>query len=150
VWPHDTAIAAAGLARAGHLEEALVLVRGLLDAALHFSYRLPELFSGFSRDPYGFPVGYPTTSSPQAWAAASVLLLVRILLGLEPHLPAGEMRLAPIVLPEALPMVLDGLEVAGGRLSLRFDAGGALSVDEVPPGVRLAVEPPLLAAGRRP
>ncbi len=148
VWPHDTAIAAAGLARAGHLEEALVLVRGLLGAAPHFSYRLPELFSGFSRDPYGFPVGYPTTSSPQAWAAGSVLLLVRILLGLEPHLPAGELRLAPIVLPEALPMVLEGLEVAGGRLSLRLDAGGALSVDEVPPGVRLAVEPPLLGAGR--
>lgn len=143
VWPHDTAIAAAGLARSGRVEEALVLVRGLLDAAPHFSYRLPELFSGFTREPFGFPVGYPTTSSPQAWAAASVLLLVRALLGLEPDLPSGELRLAPVVLPEALPVVLEGLRVAGGRLSLRLDADGALSVDEVPPGVRLTMEPPL-------
>lgn len=44
----------------------------------------------------------------------------------------------------------EGLAVAGGRLSLRLDAAGALSVDEVPPGIRLAVEPPLLGAGRRP
>lgn len=84
VWPHDTAIAIAGLARAGFPGEALTLASGLLDAAPHFSYRLPELFSGFPRDAFGFPVGYPTTSSPQAWAAASVLLLIRVLLELEP------------------------------------------------------------------
>jgi glycogen debranching enzyme len=49
VWPHDTAIAAAGLARAGHPGAAWSLIDGVLAAAGAFDYRLPELFAGFGR-----------------------------------------------------------------------------------------------------
>ena len=49
VWPHDSAIAAAGLARYGYWEEAQRVAVGLLDAAAHFGGRLPELFCGFDR-----------------------------------------------------------------------------------------------------
>jgi glycogen debranching enzyme len=46
VWPHDTAIAIAGLRRAGFVDEALLLAAQLLDAATACDARLPELYSG--------------------------------------------------------------------------------------------------------
>jgi glycogen debranching enzyme len=138
VWPHDTALAAAGLARAGFADEALLLTRGLVAAAPFFADRLPELFCGFPRDPFGFPVAYPTTSSPQAWAAASVLLLVRVLLGLEGDLPHGRLGVKPNLPRDAVPLGLRGLRLAGGRLSLEVDADGTTSATERPDGIVLA------------
>jgi glycogen debranching enzyme len=84
VWPHDTAICVAGLARYGHVEQARRLALGLLDASAHFGHRLPELFSGFARTEMSVPVPYPAACSPQAWAAAAPIELVRALLGLQP------------------------------------------------------------------
>lgn len=132
VWPHDTAIAIAGLARAGFVEEAMTLASGLLDAAPHFSYRLPELFSGFPRDAFGFPVGYPTTSSPQAWAAASVLLLIRVLLGLDPDGSGDQLKVRPILPADALPFTLEGLRLGSRLLSLRVDSDRSVELTEVP------------------
>jgi glycogen debranching enzyme len=134
VWPHDTAIAVAGLVRTGFEDTALTLARGLLDAAPFFSYRLPELFSGFPRDAFGFPVGYPTTSSPQAWAAASVLLLIRALLGLEPDGAGERLNARPILPPGALPLRLEGLRLGPRQLSLRVDRDGSVELTEVPGG----------------
>jgi glycogen debranching enzyme len=84
VWPHDTAIIAAGLARYGYREEASRLAVATLEAARHFDYRLPEVFVGDARETTGVPVAYPTACSPQAWASGTPLLLLRVLLGLEP------------------------------------------------------------------
>jgi glycogen debranching enzyme len=99
VWPHDTAIAVAGLLRYAHLPGAVDLAHrladGLLDAAVSFGGRLPELFCGFSRDDFSLPVPYPTSCSPQAWASASPLLLVRAFLGLEPHVPRRTLSTRP-------------------------------------------------------
>lgn len=51
VWPHDTAIAVAGLLRYPRVPDACVLAHrlasGLLDAADAFGTRLPELYCGF-------------------------------------------------------------------------------------------------------
>ena len=135
VWPHDTAIAVAGLARAGFVREAVAVARGLLDAAPFFAYRLPELFSGFARDRFGFPVRYPTSCSPQAWAAASVLLVLRVLLGLEAYLPVGRLAIDPVLPPDALPLRLDGLVLGWGRLSFGVDTQGAVQVVEAPAGL---------------
>ena len=52
-----------------------------------FGGRLPELFCGFDRSDYAAPVPYPTSCSPQAWAAASPVLLLRTLLRLDPACP---------------------------------------------------------------
>ena len=41
------------------------------------------------------PVGYPTSCSPQAWAAASPLLCLRTLLRLDPWVPYGKTWLCP-------------------------------------------------------
>ena len=84
VWPHDTALSAAGLVRYGLIEEAHRLIEGLLDVASAMGGRLPELFAGFSRDEVPQPAVYPTSCVPQAWAAATPLLLLRLLLRFDP------------------------------------------------------------------
>jgi glycogen debranching enzyme len=99
VWPHDTAIAVAGLYRYSHVPGAVELAQrltsGLLDAANAFGGRLPELFCGFGRDEFSPPVPYPTSCSPQAWASATPLLLVRSALGLHPDVPRRTLALRP-------------------------------------------------------
>ena len=71
-------------------------------------FRSPEAFAGYDRTATHVPVPYPTACSPQAWAAAAPLLLVRLMLGLEPtangltvrpHLPADVNRLVVRGLP---------------------------------------------------
>jgi glycogen debranching enzyme len=137
VWPHDTMLAIGGLIAYGHLDEALTLVGGLLAASSHFSYELPELFSGISRDEVAHPVGYPTSSSPQAWAAAVPIYLTEQLLGIRPDLPAGRVEVAPL-LPAGIELELHGLRVANGVLSLRAE-GRRAQFFEVPPGIDVVV-----------
>ena len=43
---------------------------------------------------------YPTSCSPQAWASAAPLLLVRSFLGLHPHVPHRRLVVSPL-LPRA-------------------------------------------------
>ncbi len=85
VWPHDNGLIAAGLARYGRPEEAGRIAMAMFEAATQFDHRLPEAFAGYPRSLTKFPVRYPTACSPQAWAAGTPLLLIRVLLGLEPH-----------------------------------------------------------------
>ena len=61
-------------------------------AATHFGGRPPELFAGIAREEVPMPVSYPASCSPQAWSSASVLLLVRVMLGLEPTATGVELR----------------------------------------------------------
>ena len=102
VWPHDTAIAVAGMMRYGFVAQAQQVSLGLLDAAAKLGGRLPELICGFDRSEFDDPVPYPTSCSPQAWAAASPLLVLRSLLRFEPDLPRGVIACQP-----ALPSELD-------------------------------------------
>jgi glycogen debranching enzyme len=85
VWPHDNSLIAAGLARYERREEAGWIAHSMLEAAAYFDHRLPEVFAGYPRSLTEFPVEYPTPCSPQAWAAGTPLLLIRVLLGLEPR-----------------------------------------------------------------
>jgi glycogen debranching enzyme len=96
VWPHDSALVAAGLMRYGYVAEAQQIASGLLDAAAHFDGRLPELICGFDRADYGIPVAYPASCSPQAWASATPVHLVRTLLRLQPDIPDGNVWIAPV------------------------------------------------------
>jgi glycogen debranching enzyme len=123
VWPHDTAIAVAGLARYGFANAARRVALGLLDAAMAHDGRLPELFSGIDRRDVAVPVDYPTSCSPQAWAAASPLLLLRVLFGLEPDVPAGRVGASPII-PDGLGRLeLRGLPLGQSHVDLRWAAG---------------------------
>ena len=82
VWPHDTAVVAAGLSRSGHRNKAKALAHALFHAAsLMPHHRLPELFSG-DPAPNG-PLPYPEACSPQAWSASAPLWLLSVLIGIE-------------------------------------------------------------------
>ena len=118
VWPHDTALTAWGLARHGYVEAARRVARALIEAAGHFEWSLPEVFAGYARDETPFPIAYPTAARPQAWAAGTPILLVRVLLGLEPD--RLRQRLVSTVTDE-LPSWLEGLE---SRASARSAATG--------------------------
>ena len=118
VWPHDNALIAAGLMRYGFVEEAHRVAFGLLEAATFFGGRLPELFCGFDRAEYPEPVPYPTSCSPQAWAAATPFNLIRTLLRFDPCVPTHDVWLAP-ALPEKFGHLrVDNLPLAGSRVSI--------------------------------
>jgi glycogen debranching enzyme len=125
VWPHDTAICAAGLARYGFTDEAGRIARGILDAGAAYAGRLPELFSGLDRTEFPYPIPMPSSCSPQAWAAASPLLLIRTVLGLEPDIPSGKVFLDP--LPEhaeAADITIRDMPLAGHRVAVDGRAHG--------------------------
>ncbi len=127
VWPHDTVLVAAGLLRYGFREHAERIATGVLDAAEAFGGRLPELFCGFSRDEVPVPVSYPTSCSPQAWAAGVPYELLRIALGLRADLPHGLLEAGPAMglLGEAR---ITGLRL-GDRPVAVATAGAEVSVE---------------------
>jgi glycogen debranching enzyme len=113
VWPHDTALAAVGMARYRLVEPFTALATALFEAVHHFEgARLPELFCGFRRVEGHGPTRYPVACSPQAWAAVVVFHLVRGMLGFEAD--AAENRLT--LSNPRLPPWLDWLEIRGLRL----------------------------------
>jgi glycogen debranching enzyme len=137
VWPHDTAVAVAGLARYGLMGAATTLAESLLDAAQHHEHRLPELFAGLDRADVAVPVSYPSSCSPQAWAAVAPLLLLRSLLRFHPDLPAGRLRLAPAVPDAWLPLRMENLRLGDAELVVEVDADGQVRVEGLPAGVEL-------------
>ena len=124
VWPHDNSLVAWGLARSGRCRDAARILRAMVEAAGHFDYRLPEVFAGFARDDTRFPVVYPTASTPQAWAAATPVLLLQIVLGLAPDRGAHVLRSEAQEVPEWLDgLWLDGVHAFGRRWTVRVDRG---------------------------
>lgn len=119
VWVHDTAIAVAGLARTRANPKALeALLAGLLAAAPHFEYQMPELFGGQPREA-GAPVPYPASCHPQAWAAAAGVFLATALSGIQPDVPAGHVILAPPLTPPPIgTFSLRGVNIAGSLLNV--------------------------------
>lgn len=136
VWPHDTAICIAGLRRAGFADEALTLAGGLLAAAGATGGRLPELFAGLGVRDVAAPVPYPASCSPQAWAAASPLLVVRALLGLEPDLPSHSITVDPVLPPAARHLSVVDVPIGAGRMTIEVD-GDALAVRGLPREIAL-------------
>ncbi|HEX4218090.1 MAG TPA: hypothetical protein VHZ02_06975, partial [Acidimicrobiales bacterium] len=143
VWPHDTAIVAAGLARYGFDAAARRLVLGLFDAAATQGGRLPELFSGLDRNELSVPVGFPTSCSPQAWSAASPLLCLRTLLRLDPWIPYGKTWLCPN-LPDGIGYLkVEGIPLAGSRVTIEAgsEVAGGVSVTGLPSEIELILQP---------
>jgi glycogen debranching enzyme len=143
VWPHDTAIVAAGLARYGFDAAAQQIIRALIDGAVAQGGRLPELFSGLARSELAVPVGYPTSCSPQAWAAASPLLCLRTLLRLDPWVPYGKTWLCPNLPDWVGYLKVEGIPLAGSRVTVEVgkDVPGGVTVTGLPPEIELVREP---------
>lgn len=120
VWPHDSTLAAHGLMRYGFIEEAQRIAYGLFEAAEHFGGRLPELFCGLDRARFPHPLPYPAACSPQAWAAAAPIHLIRMLMRFDPAIPWNELWLAP-ELPQGFGQFrVDNVPFAGSRLVINI------------------------------
>ncbi|MFJ2772860.1 glycogen debranching N-terminal domain-containing protein [Streptomyces sp. NPDC087300] len=138
VWTHDTAIAVQGLCTSGRHAEAAALADGLLDAAVHFSYRMPELYGGDARtDVSPAPLAYPAACRPQGWSAASGVAVLGALLGLRPDAPRRALGLRPPHPGLLGPLAVSGLRLAGADLSVRIDRTGRTTVTGLPDGWRV-------------
>jgi len=134
VWPHDTAIAVQGLYAAGQSIVAGSFVAGLTTAAESFAYRLPELYGGLGRAEETTPTPYPLSCRPQAWAAASAVAVLVAVLGIEPDVPNGVLRIRPADPFPWRRLEVRGLRVGTGVLSLRVE-DGRLTILEAPDGL---------------
>jgi glycogen debranching enzyme len=131
VWPHDTSIAAWGLARYGFWKESHALVHALFTAAQWFDWSLPEVFAGFSRSETPFPIAYPTAARPQAWAAGAPVLCLKVLLGLQPDAESGRLVTCAPALPDWIgPVDVDGIPALGRTWRVLADPRGAVTVEE--------------------
>ncbi len=123
VWPHDTALCAAGAARYKRWDIVDQIVDGALDAAGHFGGRPPELFAGIARDEAPMPVAYPASCSPQAWSSASILLLIRALLDMNPSPDRASIRIDRPDISTVSNMQIEHLAVGARRFTLTITDG---------------------------
>ncbi|HYG39240.1 MAG TPA: amylo-alpha-1,6-glucosidase [Cytophagales bacterium] len=83
IWPHDNAMIAHGFSRYGLKNGVEKVMTAVFETSLYVeNQRLPELFCGFERRRGENWTAYPVACSPQAWAVASVFLLLQSSLGL--------------------------------------------------------------------
>jgi glycogen debranching enzyme len=131
VWPHDNSLIAAGLARCGRRDQALRIVRRMLEAAAYFDYELPEVFAGLPRTTTPFPIAYPTAARPQAWAAGTPVLLLQVLLGLEPDRASRSLltTLTDELPPWACSLRLTGVRAFDGSWDVSVGDDGSIRVE---------------------
>lgn len=129
VWPHDTALCIAGIARYDR-NTAARLARNLFDAAAGRDGRLPELYSGAPRSPRDeAPDPIQSSCSPQAWAAAAPLLVLRSLLGLEPDANGNELVATALEAPPWLAgLRWQGIRALGSRWDVEVGRDGLIEV----------------------
>lgn len=123
VWPHDNSLVAAGLYKIGKRDLASRIILDTITASSYFGYRLPEVFAGFDRSEAPFPVRYPTAASPQAWAAATPILFLRLLLGIEPDIKRKKILIDP-ALPEYIHTITaSGISAFGKQFTVEAKQG---------------------------
>ena len=128
VWPHDTGFALHGAARYGAVDVVRTLAGGLVDLGTALGGQLPELLAGIDRGDLPLPVPYPAACRPQAWASGAMLAVVRALLGLEPDVPAGVVRVHP-ALPDGWRIELRGVRLGRHELSLVAEGDTVIDAD---------------------
>lgn len=124
VWPHDTSLAMAGLARYGHVDLATTIATRLVETSrFDKDQRLDELYCGFDDHPGAGPVPYPVSCRPQAWAAGAGLLALRTMLGLEPG--GHQVSVMPPFLDRISSLEAGPFSAQGATFSVRVDEGRA-------------------------
>jgi glycogen debranching enzyme len=125
IWPHDTAICAAGLARYQERDSVVKLMSGMFEAAVRFNMRLPELFCGFMRAAGEAPVAYPVACLPQAWSAGSVFMMMQACLGMRVDGWKGEVTVDRPRLPIGIDnLVIRNIAVGEARVNVIFERIG--------------------------
>ena len=122
VWPHDNAIAAAGLKRYGFADGAVRVASALFEVAADArDLRLPELFCGFDRYESRAIVPYPVACIPQAWAAAAPFMLLQAVLGISARAPDNQLTVEQPRLPDWLSSVeIDHVRIGQTTVGLAF------------------------------
>jgi glycogen debranching enzyme len=127
VWPHDTAICAAGIALYGGREYVVRILNEMFEAANHFGMRLPELYCGFARVAGQGPVAYPVACLPQAWSSACVFMLLQASLGVRIDGWRKEVHIEHPVLPlEIESLRIRDLPVGDTSIDLEFHRIGTV------------------------
>ena len=83
VWPHDNSLIMEGFRFYGQTSALSQLALGLI-GVLESSddFRLPELYCGFRKRGMEPPIPYEVACKPQAWAAGSLFLMLKAMLGI--------------------------------------------------------------------
>ncbi|MFD6229307.1 glycogen debranching N-terminal domain-containing protein [Streptomyces sp. NPDC060232] len=139
VRAHESAVAVSGLAAAGFEKEAAGLLRGLMDAAEAFGYRLPEMFAAEQRTAGSVPVPHPAACRPAAVAAAAGVHVLTALAGIRPDAPSGTVALAPLPGAPLGAIRLAGLRVSGEPFAVRVSRLGLAMVEEAADALQLGV-----------
>lgn len=155
VWPHETAVAAIGLWRAGYPESGARLAYDLLSAAAaQIDSRLPERFAGDARapGPAEAPRPCPVACAPYAPAAASPFGVLGALLGMEPNALTRRLVLRPILPPWLSVVSIQHLRVGAAYVNLevrRTGEDGTCAVNaQVTSGeLSVVVRPPVRTRG---
>jgi glycogen debranching enzyme len=135
VWPHDTSLCVAGIARYGERRGPIRMLDDLFQASKYFGLRMPELLCGFRREPAGPPIAYPVTCMPQAWAAGSVFLALQACLGVAINARRREIRVVQPALPNGVDYLnIERLEVGGATVNIVFQRLDGATVASPGPG----------------
>ncbi|HYZ47464.1 MAG TPA: amylo-alpha-1,6-glucosidase, partial [Sphingomonas sp.] len=126
IWPHDTALCVAGMARYGERAGVVRILDEMFEAAVRFEMRLPELYCGFERRGRGdAPVAYPVACLPQAWASGSLFMLLQAALGISVSAWREEIRVHEPRLPTGIESLeIRNLAVGEKRVNLSFQRVG--------------------------
>jgi glycogen debranching enzyme len=125
VWPHDSAMFAAGLARYGFTNHAAQLFDSFFEASGFFEMnRLPELLCGLHRRSGEGPTLYPVACSPQAWSAGAAFMLLKAALGLSIDCRKGEITFNKPCLPKSTNSLrIEGLRIGESSVSVLLTRG---------------------------
>lgn len=125
VWPHDTSLCAAGIARYCGPRAIVTLLSELFEAANQFTMRLPELYCGFARNAGQGPTPYPVACLPQAWASGSVFMLLQAALGIHINGRRKEIHISHTELPIGIEsLTVKDLQVGDVQVEIRFQRVG--------------------------
>ncbi|MFD7838091.1 glycogen debranching N-terminal domain-containing protein [Streptomyces sp. NPDC059761] len=137
VRAYESAVAVAGLAQAGFEKEAAGLLRGLLDAAESFGYRLPEMYAAEQRTAGSAPLPHPAACRPAAVAAAAGVHALTALAGLRPDAPAGTVAVVPLPGAPLGALRFCDLRVSGEPFAVRISRLGLGMVEEAADALQL-------------
>jgi glycogen debranching enzyme len=122
IWPHDTSLCAAGIARYGGRQAAAHVLNDVFEAANHFGMRLPELYCGFGRVEGNGPAPYPVACLPQAWSSGSLFMLLQACLGIRIDGQRREVHIErPALPPGVQSLIVRQLPVGDARIDLQFE-----------------------------
>jgi len=133
VWPHDNSLIMEGFRYYGFgadLERLALAMIGVLESSEDF--RLPELFCGFRKRGTEPPVPYEVACKPQAWAAGSIFLMLKSMLGISMEPDQSYLIFnSPVLTPKISSLEIHGLRGRDWELDLRVrrsEGGGVVDI----------------------